>query len=256
MKIIKVPFSAGALGKNCGTKKAPDTIIKQLENIYANENGIICDFNIDKIKIEKNNIERTNKNIEKKVSELIENAIFLGGDHSITYSIVKSLKKKNKNFNLVILDAHPDLMKDFTTPTHESYLRELIEQKIIDPKKVIILGIRNWDIEEIKFLKLNNISFFSMKQIFKEGIFNIVKKLNLNTKIYLSIDIDVVDPVEAIGTGYSEHGGMSSRELIYIIQNLKKHNSIISSDIVEVNPAKDVNNITSSLAAKIISELC
>ena len=97
-----------------------------------------------------------------------------------------------------------------------------------------------------------------MKQIFEHGIKNVVdavtEKVASWTAVYLSIDIDACDPSFAPGTGHREPGGLSSRELIYFIQRLNKL-KLGMIDIVEVNPSMDVANMTSKLAAKLMTEL-
>jgi arginase family enzyme len=136
----------------------------------------------------------------------------------------------------------------------------LIEEKIIYPEDVILIGIRNWDEEEVNYLKEKNIKYYRAKDIFEKGVKKTIKEilsliLQNNKQLYLSLDIDVVDPTEAIGTGYLEHGGLSSRELIYLLQEIKKTKLITHADIVEVNPEKDIKDMTSKLAAKCLIEL-
>jgi len=272
MKIIKIPFGAGGLGHGNGSYLAPDKIEESLKESFANENGNQIDFSFQNIDVDNNDIEKSHKIIEKYIESIDEKLIIIGGDHSITYSCVKGFRnnrsnninnKSNNNFNnilFIVFDAHPDLMKDFSPPSQESYLRNLIEEDIIKSKDCIMIGTRNWDKEEIDYLNKNKIKYYSSKEIFDKGFKNIVGDLINQIKdskkdIYLSLDIDVVDPVEAIGTGYIEHGGMSSRELIYFLQKIKETKKIKMIDIVEVNPLKDINDITSKLAAKLITEL-
>ncbi len=261
MKIISIPFGGGGLGKGNGARKAPEKIIEQLKEQYANEEGKETKHEFETIKVEENNVEESHKIITRRIKENNEKAIIIGGDHSITQPIIKGLKQRvEEDIMLIVFDAHPDLMHYFTPPTQEDYLRVLIEEKTIKPENIIIIGIRNWDKEEIKYLKEKKIKYYGMKEIYEKGIKETIKEITTRMreerkKTYLSIDIDVVDPVEAIGTGYQEHGGLSSRELIHCIQEIKKTGLIIMADIVEVNPEKDIQDMTSKLAAKIITEL-
>ena len=259
MKIIKVPFSGGGLGHGNGSNLAPDVIVKQLENIFSNESGIECKFEVDSdlINLDENNIAESHKRIQSKSEKISECSVYLGGDHSITCPIVKGFSKNNSDFQFIVFDAHPDLMDDFDPPTQEDYLRVLIEQGIIKPENIFIFGIRNWDKEELNYLLDKGVMYLSCKDIFSQGFNKSVEKLLdwIKKDIYLSIDIDVVDPVEAIGTGYIEHGGLSSRELIFVIQKLVETNKIKMIDLVEVNPEKDIKDMTSILAAKILAEL-
>jgi formiminoglutamase len=257
MKIIKIPYSGGGLNHGNGANQAPNLIEKHLENFFANENGFIPQFTFEEIDVDEYNVEKTHKNILKHMSEVKEKAIILGGDHSITYSCVKGFSKNNSKFKLIVFDAHPDLMDEVILPTQEDYLKSLIEQKIVNSENILIVGIRNWDESEINYLKEKNIKYILAKDIFEKGIKVISKLINdfCDQDTYLSLDIDVVDPVEAIGTGYIEHGGLSSRELLFLLDNLKKTGNLKMIDLVEINPKKDVKDITSILGAKIVIEL-
>ena len=259
MKILKIPFSGGGLGKTKGTELTPDKITSYLKKDFLNENHTLPLFNIEEIKINQSNIEETNKAITLKVKENLNNplTIILGGDHSITYSAFTAFSKL-ENPGLIIFDAHPDCMQNFTPPTHEDFVKVLIKNKLLQPKNLILVGLRNWHKDEYKFLKENNIRFFTMKQLHRD-LHNITETIMENARkfsnIYISIDIDVVDPAFAPGTGYPEPGGLTSRQLIDMLQKIKNLKSIKMIDIVEINPTKDKNNITSKLGAKIISEL-
>jgi len=257
MKIIKAPFSGGGLGHGNGANIAPNEIIKQLKELFLTEDGNNFSFEYDDLVLDEQNISESHKKIEESVEKTNEKAIILGGDHSITAPCVKGFAKNNDNFKFIVLDAHPDLMDDFDPPTQEDYLKVLIEKGIIKPENILLIGLRNMDKQELDYLKEKNIKYYSAKYLFEKGIKELIFKIIdwADKPLYLSIDIDVVDPVEAIGTGYLEHGGLSSRELIFLLQELKKTNKIKMCDLVEVNPSKDVNNITSTLAAKILVEL-
>ncbi|MBI2670966.1 arginase family protein [Candidatus Woesearchaeota archaeon] len=189
---------------------------------------------------------------------LIEDfTVFVGGDHSITYACFKAISMKHKNCGLVIFDAHPDCYKNFNYPVHEDWLKFLIEEKVIRNDQIILIGIRNPDIKEIEFLKDNKIKFFTMKNVDsnKEDFCDLIMESCRNFEsLYISIDIDVVDPAFAPGTGYLEPGGFSSRELIHYVQRLKLLKNLRAIDLVEVNPKKDINNMTSKLAARLIAE--
>lgn len=257
MKLIKIPFSGGGLGHGNGANKAPDIILSHLENFFANENGIIPEFEIEEIQVDENNISLSHQSIENYLSKINEKAILIGGDHSITYPSVKAFSKNNEDFRLIIFDAHPDLMDNFIPPTQEDYLKTLIENNYVKPENILLIGIRNSDIQELDYIQEKNIKFLTANDILEKGMNKITKLITdfSDKPTYLSIDIDVVDPVEAIGTGYIEHGGLSSRELIYLLQNLKKTGNLKMVDFVEVNPEKDVKDITSILATKLIVEL-
>ncbi len=263
MKVIKVETSQGGLKKADGAELAPDKILEQAKEIFMSESNILPIFDVDKVDIVENNIEETNYNIYKKAKEIFEESnspVFLGGDHSITFSIVKAFAEKYNNAGIIIFDAHLDAVNDFMPPTQEDLVTGLVNQKIIKPENIILIGTRNWHSNEIEFVKKNKIKFFTMKDIANEGkeeisdaIMSIAKNFE---NLYISIDIDAIDPAFAPATGYIEPGGLTSREFLYFLHRLKNLKNIKGYDIVEINPKKDINDMTSKLGAKILVELC
>jgi len=250
MKILKVPSSLGGLDKS-GSEKAPDEIEKQLKDIWLSEDYKKDNFTFSKLEFNDNDKEGFVKRLKESQAD-----IFIGGDHSLTYYFFKSFAEKNTG--LVIFDAHPDLFQEFNFPTHGDWLKFLMGENIIKKDNIILVGLRSFHEKEIQFLKENKIKFFTMKQIYDnlQDTCDLVMELSRQfDKFYLSIDIDVLDPAFAPGTGYIEPGGLTSRELIYFIQRLKLLKNLKKVDITEVNPNKDVNNMTSKLAARIIYEL-
>ncbi len=257
MLLIKIPSSLGSLGKNTGCEKAPDKIIETLKEFYSNEDGKEVSYNIIEVEVHNNNIEKTNEDIYEKTKNL-ENGIILGGDHSITYSCFKAFSRRYKNPGIVIFDAHPDLEVNTESITHEDYLKALIKEGYLKRENLIIVGLRNNSENENHYLKENKIKFYDMKKIFNniENTCDAIMESSRNFDgLYLSIDIDCVDPSFAPGTYYKEPGGLTSREILYFIQRLKLLKSLKFVDIVEVNPKLDLNNITVKLAAKIVNEI-
>jgi arginase family enzyme len=258
MKVLKIPFSGGGLGHGNGSNKGPDAVEKQCANVFANENGIACVFDFTEISVNEQHIGKSHAAIELAVTQLQEKAIILGGDHSITAPSVKGFAKNISDFQFIVFDAHPDLMDDFDPPTQEDYLRVLIEQDVIKAEDVFVIGLRNCDCIELDYLYNKGVKYRSCKEIFEKGFKETIADVLawITKPVYLSLDIDVVDPVEAIGTGYTEHGGISSRELIYAIQQIKATGKIAIADVVEINPDRDVKDMTAMLGAKLLAELC
>lgn len=264
MKIIKIPSSQGGLGKANGAELAPDKVLEQTKELFMSEEGILPNFDIDKVEIISSNIEETNKNIYSKSLEVLKNNVrplFLGGDHSVTYPVVKAFKEiYPKNPGIIIFDAHPDAENDFMPPSQEDLLCALVNQNIIKKENIILVGTRNWDKNEIEFIQKNKIKYFSMKEIIAEGINEISESIMSVAKnfkdLYVSIDIDVLDPAFAPGTGYIEPGGLTTRELLFFLHRLKKLQNLRAFDLVEINPKKDINDMTVKVGAKILVELC
>ena len=115
MLLVKVPSSQGSLEKNLGCELAPDLLTQGLQGV-------------DEVEVVQNDIVETDKRIyEKALSTFPQKAIFLGGDHSITYSLFKAFSEKFQNPSLIVFDAHPDAMKGIKPVSHEDMNRELIE---------------------------------------------------------------------------------------------------------------------------------
>ncbi|MFH1072837.1 MAG: arginase family protein [Nanoarchaeota archaeon] len=257
MNLLKIPFNAGALEKKQGIEQAPDMIVHALKSIHLSESGILPVFNIEEVKVDNTNIEESRQLIQRKVNLISFPCIILGGDHSITYPCFSAFAKTAKNPGIVIFDAHPDLMD--SRNTHEDYLRNLIDEKVVKPSNVLLVGIRAMHPQEISYMKKQNINNFSMKEISFKGVQescdSIMEVARVWDALYLSIDIDVLDPAFAPGTGYHEPGGLTTRELVYFCQRLKLLKNLKLIDIVEVNPEKDLHGHTMRIAAKLVMEL-
>jgi len=267
MFIVKVPGING-LGKTRGCESAGNTILAELRNISANEQGKKIELekiDLEEIHLDNYNLELTSKLIYENAFEAFEakpRIIFLGGDHSVSYSLTRafldSCDDSGKKACLIVFDAHPDCMKpvDNKFPTHEEWLRGLIEDGF-PTKNILLVGVRNSDIQELAFLRENKIRIISMSQLLEDlnDSCEILMEFANNKELYLSLDIDVVDPAFAPSTGYPEPGGISSREILYLIQRINKMKNLRAVDIVEINSEKDATGLTIKLGARILSEL-
>lgn len=223
--IVKLKIS-GSNTKN--TKLAPETILNQLKNVWGSETGRITD-------------DYAIYDWENWQNQAVNRTLFLGGDHSATALTFL----KTKASRLIVLDAHFDLYGPGQRLFHGNWLKLLLEKGIITPEKIMVLGVRAWDRTELEYAKSKGIDFFPFNEIpnFKP----------FTEPTYLNLDIDVVDPAFAPGTGYTEPGGWSSRQLLELVKTLRQNN-LVAMDIVEVDPSRDLNDMTSKLAAKVIKE--
>jgi len=253
MRIIKIPVSAGWLKKTTGVEKGPDKIVKHLEDFWFSETNVLPVYSFDEVSAP------TQKTIFDKI-KMQNEFVVLGGDHSLTYPCFKAFASNHNNPGIIVFDAHPDLMETTDPVNHENYLRALIEHDVIKPENIILVGIRNSDPDEIKFLKEYKIKYFPMSVIADEGKETVCDAVMAAAKkfdaLYLSIDLDAMDAAFAPGVTYPEVAGLTSREFLYFLQRIKKLKNLKAADIVELNPDKDINNITALLAAKIVVELC
>ncbi len=249
MNILEVPFDEGSLGKNIGSKDAPRAIIKRLEGGHRSflfkTSRAPCKGSLDEV-------------YEEIYHHCKDAYIMLGGDHSITYSGFRAFQEKFKNPGLLIFDAHPDCEVSTSTVDHESFARRLIEDGLLKKENLILVGLRAFSENELTFLKENKIKCFPMDRIFGNVLYTCDSIMELCREfdgLYVSIDIDVVDPAFAPGTGYLEAGGLSSQEMLYFLRRVKLLKNMKFIDIVEVNPSKDNNGMTIELASKLLMEL-
>jgi len=270
MLIVKVPFING-LGKTKGCELAGEAVLNALSEIHSNEQGKIIDvrlLDVEEIKVDNNNVEESTKDIYNSALEIVDKGdktIFLGGDHSISYSTVKAffdtVKREGKEPCLVIFDAHVDLMPPMSEPTHEEWLRALIEYGF-PAENILIIGARNLYKSEIEYMNKKKIKTITMNQITEVGIHEMCDSImefaqGRDKELYLSIDIDALDPVYAPATGYKEPGGLTTREFLYILQRINKLKNLRIIDIVEINEKKDkesFHGVTVRLGSKILSE--
>ncbi len=193
----------------------------------------------DKIKITNEDISfDQNKIIDESKPYFKDKVIFIGGDHSITYPLGLNFMKKYQSPYLIVLDAHPDCMPEMQEPTHEEYLSALIK-KGWKRKNICLIGLRKIEPEEKEFLKKNKIKYF----LWDEKIGNIkkhVKRMLKNKSIYLSVDLDVINPKFFPAVNYIEKGGLSFLKFKKILKLILKKSNVRAVDIVEYVPLKDV----------------
>jgi agmatinase len=188
--------------------------------------------------------------IEKRVREILEKGavpIILGGDHSISYPSVKAFSRKYVNLDILHFDAHPDLYEELYGDrySHACPFARIMEKGFA--ANVVQVGIRAATGEHRKLAKKHKVRMIEMKDI-KEDI-----ALNFSNPLYISVDIDALDPAFAPGVSHHEPGGLSTRQVINMIHSLSAQ--VVGLDVVEVNPDRDSSGITASAAVKIIMEI-
>jgi agmatinase len=256
MLLIKVPGLNG-LSKTKGSRDAGNAIISSLDSKKPGK--------IEEIHVDNDNLEEQNRLIYENSLEFLKNEnkiVFLGGDHSISFSIGKAFleycKNEEKESCLIVFDAHADCMKPGKEPTHEEWLRGLVEQGF-PAENVLLVGARKTWKEEEEFLKEKKIRQISISNLSNnlEEVTDTIMEFSSGKKLYVSLDIDVVDPAFAPATGYKEVGGLTSSQIIYIISRLSKMKNLKAVDIVEVDVEKDKkhDHITTKLASKLLGEL-
>jgi agmatinase len=210
------------------------------------------------------NIEEAIAQIESAATELFGQAdaiVSLGGDHTIAVPLLRAVNKQVGPVALVHFDAHLDTWDTyFGAPyTHGTPFRRAAEEGLFNDDASIHVGIRGPLYSRDDLLKDAELGFkvVHCDELQDQGIDHIVKRIRDrvgDNPLYLSIDIDVLDPAHAPGTGTPEIAGMTSRELVNIIRGLRGLN-LVAADMVEVAPAYDHAEITSLAAATIVFEM-
>jgi agmatinase len=193
-----------------------------------------------------------------EMSALIENSLYtliadglmpisLGGDHSITYPVVRAFARKYNNLSILHFDAHPDLYDNYqgNRNSHASPFARIMEQKLV--KRLVQVGIRTVTAHQREQVRKFGVESIEMRDL-TESI-----QLEFDSPVYISFDIDALDPAFAPGVSHREPGGMSTRQAIDIIQRLKGR--VVGADIVEFNPRMDPLHVTGTVCAKLLKEI-
>jgi agmatinase len=256
--IFGVPFDSTHSYKP-GCRFGPDVIRDAFNNIeiFQPEFGIDLEtVNINDLGNTKHTVVAAEmlqmvENITSELKKQNKQLIILGGEHLITLG---SFTCFPKDTGYVVFDAHYDLRDQYADIklSHAAYLRRIIEKR--GSENIVHVGARAFVKEELVFLKEHNISTVSDKEIRDGNGPKLLKDITSTfDNIYLSIDLDVLDPAFAPGVGNPEAVGISSRELYDLVTTLQ-NKKIVAADIVELNPTYD-NGATASMAAKMISTI-
>lgn len=188
--------------------------------------------------------------IENRVGELLDKGlrpVCLGGDHSITLPIVRAFGKRIPGLTILHFDAHPDLYDELegNRLSHACPFARIMEEGAA--KRLIQVGIRTVNGHQCEQAKKFGVEMIEMRHL------PALDRMKVEGPIYISFDMDVLDPAFAPGISHREPGGMSTREALAHIQAIT--GKIAGADIVEFNPAQDNTQITATVAAKLLKEL-
>jgi len=188
--------------------------------------------------------------IEDKYDALLaenKRVLTLGGDHSISYPIIKSYAKLFPKLNILHIDAHSDLYDSFkgNRLANACPFARVMEN---NPEcRLVQVGIRTLNSHQVQQANKFNVEIIEMKDWHPD------KMPDFDGPLYLSLDIDGIDPAFAPGVSHREPGGFTTREVINIIHQIKA--PLVGADLVEFNPKKDIDNMTAQLAAKLVKEI-
>lgn len=221
-------------------------------------------------------IVTVSENLSKATSEIVKKGNFpltLGGDHSIAVGSISGISQHYENLGVIWYDAHGDLNVPEESPSgnvHGMPLRilagdgpdELVNINDFTPKvkpeNIVLIGMRDLDEGERKYIKDKNIKTFTMADIDRFGIQEVIersleylKSRNIDG-LHFSLDVDALDPAETPGTGTRVMGGLSYRESHFALELLNESKLVTSMDVVEVNPLIDNSNHTAEQAVALL----
>jgi len=196
-----------------------------------------------------------------KVLEQGIRPITAGGDHLTSLPVLRALADKGP-LGMIHFDSHTDLFHSYfdgTMFTHGTPFRRAVEENLLDPKRVIQIGIRGtqYDREDLDFAKSVGIKVIKIEEFFDRGIQDVMaeaKEIVGEKETYVSYDIDFIDPAFAPGTGTPEVGGPNSYEALKVVRELNGVN-IVGADMVEVSPPFDPSSNTAFLGVSVMFEL-
>jgi agmatinase len=188
--------------------------------------------------------------IEKKVGELLDKGlrpVCLGGDHSVTLPIVRAFGKHVPGLTILHFDAHPDLYDELegNRLSHACPFARIMEEGAA--KRLIQIGIRTMTGHQREQAQKFGVEVIDMRQL------PALDRMKVDGPIYISFDMDALDPAFSPGIAHREPGGMSTREALAHIQAIT--GKIAGADIMEYNPAQDNSQTTAAVAAKLLKEI-
>ena len=257
--VVGIPDESQSHALRKGTEEAPFKI-RQISNLrdsferdgkfslgrpFQGSEKKVHDFgNISRPQIE---------NIYDEISASSKIPISIGGDHSISRQIINALAKRYGKISLVYFDAHPDFVSS-TTNYYGSVVNDVLSNIEIDSS--VQIGIRTPEQEELDNIKKYNLKVITPFDIKEQGIKQVTNSVldRLGDKVYVSFDMDCVDPAFAPGVSVPVPMGLNSTDAVYLLKEIVKK-GIVGMDIMEVCPSFDVKDRTSHLASRIISEV-
>jgi arginase len=254
--LLGIPYDAGS-SYQPGTARAPEAIRLALHNPSTNSwteslldvmaGGVLEDAGDLAFGSEAS----PRATIEAGVSTLLDRGavpLLLGGDHSITYPVLRAIRARHRRLTVLHIDAHPDLYQSFGGDpySHASPFARVLEEGLVD--RLVQVGIRTSNPHQNEQAARYGVEMVTMQDL--EGR---PWRLESADPVYLSLDLDGLDPAFAPGVSHPEPGGLTTRQAIGLIQSIPA--PLIGADLVEYNPANDVRDLTARVAAKLVKEI-
>jgi len=239
-----------------GASEAPTLVRHELHSdVYSSWSETGTDFSDPGRLIDHGDIQFDNASdpwdlIERSVWRAMESGdplICLGGDHAITHPIMRAVRKRHPSLTILHIDAHPDIYHEYqgNPRSHTSPFARIMEEQLAD--RLIQVGLRTVNDHHREQFERFGVEVIEAARCGQN------LQLDISTPVYISMDIDGLDPAYAPGVSHREPGGLSTRQVIDLIQAIDQ--PIVAADIVEFNPRCDISNITAIVAAKLLKEI-
>ncbi len=251
--LVGIPYDRGSSHRR-GAAEAPARIREALQSPATNawsEAGVDIDKHLrDTGDVSVSPPENPRPLIEEALTEILEAGqcpLALGGDHSVTHPILRAVSPHYPRLTILQIDAHPDLYDEFDGDRHSHAcpFARILEEDLAD--RLVQVGIRTMNPPQRQQAERFGVEVVSMRD-WERG-----RRVDLSGPIYVSIDVDAMDPAFAPGVSHREPGGLSVRDVLGLLHALDA--PIVGGDVVEVNPAQDVDGRTATVGAKLVTEL-
>lgn len=262
--VIGVPDESRSHAKRKGTSRAPDVLrIASNESEYFERGGKLiptCPMRGtfgDKRIFDAGNVAGKQE-LRKMVSDIVSHdklPVMIGGDHSLTTETLQAASGAvGKKLSLLYFDAHPD----FVSSARNYYGSVLTDSaQSLNLRKSMLIGTRAAEPEEIENASKAGLKIVNPLDIAELGVKRVAQMIKARTagsKIYISVDLDCVDPASAPGVSVPSPAGLAPIDLIYMLNKVISGGNVVGIDIVELAPDYDINGMTATLSARILSE--
>jgi arginase len=188
--------------------------------------------------------------IEEAVASILDSGrrpLLLGGDHSITYPVLRGIRRHHSRLGILHLDAHPDLYDEFQGDrySHACPFARIMEERLAD--RLVQVGIRTMTAHQRQQAERFGVEVKELRT-WRDG-----SPLTFDMPVYLSLDLDALEPGLAPGVSHREPGGLTVRQVLGIIQSLDA--PLVGADLVELNPSNDPSGVSAAVCAKLVKEI-
>ena len=265
--IFGIPYDGGVSYRG-GAAQAPDLLRANTDHATpcTERLGYFSDFKVlDAGNFEEGTRDVVFQEVQEYVADLVRKGIrftMIGGDHSVTIPVERGINEAlDEQFGIIHVDAHMDLSYELEGDplSHGSTEQRALEMSNIDSlENLYFIGIRSIEPDEFEFSRGKNIQIKTSWDCYSEGIEAVaddcIQKMKKFNKVYLTFDIDALDPGYAAGTGTPQFGGLTSRMAMTLIQKLFAELNIIGFDIVEIAPPLDDSLASMYAGRKLLTE--